>query len=207
VNKRQKTILIISASAIILSLTLFFIVRKRKGGKIKCSDKVLFLGNSQTANSNSYVERLSKHCGSNFTKISKVGAKSDWILDEYKDEIKKGKKYNWVSIMIGGNDIFARKSIDKAKKNLNTLFALAQKQNSKVLVITSPSKLFYSKTTPTHLQLADDLEKWLKQNKNVDKFISITKESENKDYFARDNLHLNSKGQEMIFKKLLSHVK
>ena len=104
--------------------------------------------------------------------------------------------------MIGGNDIFARKSIDKTKKHLDELFALAKKNKIKVLVMSSPTKLYYSKTTPKHLELADELEDWLEDNKLVTKFIPITDLTENEDLFASDGLHINSKGQEMIFKEL-----
>jgi lysophospholipase L1-like esterase len=204
-NSKTKNILaIVGISVIVIGITSFIVIRNRKKKRLNCKDKILFLGNSQTANKNSYVERLQKHCtNTDFTKIAKVGAKSDWILQQFKDEIKKGNKYDWVSVMIGGNDIFARKSIDKTKNNLAELFELAKKNKIKVLVMSSPTKLYYSRTTPKHLALADELEEWLEENKNVNKFIPITKLTENKDLFASDMLHINSKGQELIFKELL----
>jgi lysophospholipase L1-like esterase len=203
--KTKKIITIIAIGVILIGVTSFVLARRKN--KPSCKDKILFLGNSQTANSNGYVERLQKHCNSNFTKISKVGAKSDWILQAYKDEVAKGNKYDWVSIMIGGNDIFARKSIEKTKKNLDELFDLIKENKSKILVMSSPTKLYYNKTDETHLELADDLEKWLDTNKKVDKFIPITKLTESEELFASDNLHLNSKGQEVIFQELLKKGK
>jgi lysophospholipase L1-like esterase len=204
VDSRKRKILIwsIVGGVAIIGITTFFILRKKRK-KIKCKQRILFLGNSQTASTRGYVEKLQKECGTDtFKKLAKVGAKSDWILEQYQKEIQSGNKYDVVSVMIGGNDIFARKSIDKTKKNLDTLFGLAKKNKSKVIVLSSPTKLFYSKTEPIHLQLADELEDWLNKNKNVDVFIPITKKTENKELFASDNLHLNQKGQELVFNEL-----
>lgn len=184
----------------LIGLTSIILINRKK--KLSCKDDILFLGDSQTANSNSYVEKLEKNCDNKFTKIAKSGAKSDWILQEYKDEISKGKKYDWVSIMIGGNDIFARKSIKKTKENLDELFKLIKKNNSKILVMSSPTKLYYNKTDKTHLRLADELEKWLGTNKQIDMFIPMTKLTENKDLFRSDNLHINNDGQQVVFKEL-----
>lgn len=200
-KKNQIILTYIIIGVVVVGISSFFILKGRK--KISCKDKILFLGNSQTANSNSYVERLSKKCNNNnITKIAKVGAKSDWILEQFKDQINKGNKYDWVSIMIGGNDIFARKSIVKTKQNLEELFTLAKANKIKVLAMSSPTKLYYSKTTPIHLDLADELEDWLEKNKLVNKFIPISSLTENKDYFASDNLHINSSGQDLVFKEL-----
>lgn len=104
--------------------------------------------------------------------------------------------------MIGGNDIFARKSIKKTKENLDELFKLIKKNKSKILVMSSPTKLYYNKTDKTHLRLADELEKWLGTNKQIDMFIPMTKLTENKDLFRSDNLHINNDGQQVVFKEL-----
>lgn len=200
-KKEQKilTAILIGTSALLI----IALVIRNKRKKIKCNDKVLFLGNSQTASSSSYVEKLIQQCSnSDFTKVAKVGAKSDWILDAYKKEIQNGKKYEWVSVMIGGNDIFARKSIDKTKENLEELFKLAKQNKSKILVMSSPTKEFYSKTQPIHLELAIELEEWLDKNKLVNKFIPLTQLTANQDLFASDNLHINKKGQTLVYNKI-----
>lgn len=205
-NTRTRNIIILAVvGASILGVATYLLIRNKK--RVKCKDKVLFLGDSQTANRNSYVEKLQKDCGKhNFKKIAKVGAKSDWILEQYQNEINNGNKYDVISVMIGGNDIFARKSIDKTKKNLNALFDLAKKNKSKVLVITSPSKRFYSKSDEVHLRLADELESWFKQHKKVDLFFPITKKTEKRELFASDNLHLNSKGQELVYNEVSKQI-
>ena len=204
-NKSTRNILIIvGVAAIIIGLTSFSILRNKKN-KIRCKDSVLFLGNSQTANSNGYVERLQKHCqNSNFTKIAKSGAKSDWVLEEYKKLINEGKKYDWVAIMIGGNDIFARLSIDETKKNLQEIFNLAKQNSSKVLFISSPTKKYYDKSTPRHLELALELEDWVDNNKSVNTFISTSKITSKQSLFRSDMLHINSEGQEVVFKEILN---
>ena len=68
--------------------------------------------------------------------------------------------------------------------------------------MSSPTKMFYDKTTPIHLELADELENWLNKNENIDKFIPIASLTENKNLFASDGLHLNSQGQELVFSEL-----
>ena len=198
--KTQNILAIIIVGVVVVGITSFVLIKRKK--KLSCKDGILFLGDSQTANKNGYVERLEKHCDTKFTKISKVGAKSDWILQAYKDEVAKGKKYDWVSIMIGGNDIFARKSIDKTKTNLNELFDLINKNKSKVLVMSSPTKLYYGRTDNTHLRLADELESWLDTNKQIDKFIPMTELTENENLFRSDKLHINNDGQEVVFEEL-----
>ncbi len=202
-KKQTKIILYSSLIAVaVVTIALVYVYSK----KPKCKNKILFLGNSQTANKNSYVEKLEKHCNNNFTKIAKVGAKSDWILEQYQKELNNSNSYDWVSVMIGGNDVFARKSINKTKENLDKLFNLAKKNKSKILVITSPSKINYHKTDAEHLRLTKELEDWLRKNKKVNKFISITKETENPEYMASDNLHLNSKGQNLVFNHLAQNI-
>ncbi len=200
-NKR--TIIVISVVGVLALGLLSFIVVKRKN-KVGCNDSILFLGNSQTATSDGYVERYIKKCGNtNVTKVAKVGAKSDWILDKYKEELAKGNRYDWVSVMIGGNDIFARKSIVKTKENLEQLFRLVKDSGSKLLVMTSPSKSFYPPTDATHLRLGNELEMWLSENKLINKFIPLTQKTNNQSLFKSDNLHLNSKGQDVVFEELL----
>jgi lysophospholipase L1-like esterase len=203
----RNILIVVGTSVVLLGLMSFFIVRKRRN-KINCKDNVLFLGNSQTANTSGYVEKLQKHCkNSNFTKVAKVGAKSDWILNEYKNLVEKGKKYDWVSVMIGGNDIFARLSIDKTKRNLQELFELANKNGSKIMFISSPSKKFYDKSTPRHIELAMELENWVKENKLVNVFIPISKVTANENLFRSDMLHINNEGQEVVFKEILKKAK
>ena len=199
-EKTQNILTFAILGVVLIGITSFVLIKRKKN--LSCKDGILFLGDSQTANSNGYVERLEKHCDTNFTKIAKVGAKSDWILQAYKDEVAKGKKYDWVSIMIGGNDIFARKSIDKTKTNLDELFKLIKQNKSKILVMSSPSKLYYNKTDKTHLRLADELEEWLDTNKRIDRFIPMTTLTENEDLFRSDKLHINNDGQEVVFEEL-----
>lgn len=200
-NRTQNIIAFSLIGVMLIGVTTFIFLRKRK--KIKCNQNILFLGNSQTANRNGYVERLTKQCGTDtFKKIAKVGAKSDWILEQYQNEIDKGAKYDVVSVMIGGNDIFARKSIDKTKQNLDKLFDLAKSNKSKVIVLSSPTKEFYSKTQPIHLELANELESWLNKHKKVSTYIPIGQKTSNANLFASDNLHLNSKGQEVVYEEI-----
>ena len=191
----------IALSILVIGMTataVVMILKRRK--KYGCKNSFLFLGNSQTANSNGYVEKMKAKCpNAHIKKISKVGAKSDWILNEYKKELSSGGKYDVVNILIGVNDIFARNSIEKAKANIQEILDLAKANGSKVVFIGSPTSMFYSKTNPTHLRLAEDLEEWARKNKGVQHFVDIKPSTERQDVFAPDLLHLNNKGHEIIF--------
>lgn len=49
----------------LIGLTSIILINRKK--KLSCKDDILFLGDSQTANSNSYVEKLEKNCDNKFT--------------------------------------------------------------------------------------------------------------------------------------------
>ena len=204
-NRTLNTTLIITG-VIFISVSSFLLVKhiRNKSKKISCNDTILFLGDSQTATSNGYVERYIRKCGnSKVKKIAQVGAKSEWVLEKYKEDLSKGNTYKWVSVMIGVNDVFARKSTEQTKRNLSELFRLVKSNGSKLLVMSSPSVAFYPVSDETHLSLSNDLEKWLSENKKIDKFIPLIKKTNNASLFQSDGLHINSKGQDVVFNELL----
>ena len=184
-------------SSIILVGTLLLVRPKTKYG---CSNSFLFLGDSITANSNGYVEMLKSQCPtSKIKKISKVGAQSGWILNEYKKELNKGGKHDVVNILIGVNDVFGGRNSNKTKSNIQEVINLANNNGSKVVFISSPSVKFYSKTTPEKLRLMTDLEVWARGNKGIHHFINARQSTEDRGLFSPDFLHLNNKGHQVIY--------
>lgn len=182
----------------VTATTLFFVLKRSR--KYSCKNSFLFLGNSITAYSNGYVEMMKEKCpNSRIKKISKVGAKSDWILNEYKKELDTGAQYDVVNILIGINDIYARQSIEKTKQNIQEILNLAKQNKSKVVFITPPTLKYYSKTKPIHLQLAKDLQTWVSKNKGIKYVVDITKDTDNTALFSKDLLHLNNSGHKVIF--------
>ena len=191
-------------SFVAIGLTSFILLSKRK---FSCNNSFLFLGNSHTAHTSSYADFFSKNCvDGHINKIAKVGSQSGWILDEYKKELAKGNHYDLVTVMIGVNDIFARRSIDKTKINIDELIDLAKSDNSKIVFLSSPNIKFYAKTTPQHNELYADLEDYLKNKKGVHKFISTEIATDDINLFARDNLHLTSKGHEAIYEVFANKI-
>lgn len=187
-------------------ITYFILNRK---GKVKDYSKAsyLFLGDSTTANSNGYVEKIQKAFpDAKIKKIAGVGEKTGWMLSKLKDEISKGNKYDVISTLGGSNNIFGDLRIDKAESDLDEIYSLAKKMGAKVVAITPPNKSFFHNTTDKHRQLISDFNKWIKSNKKVDIFIDLDKLSNNKNLFASDYQHINNAGHEILAKEYLKNI-
>lgn len=163
--------------------------RKKYIKKIK---DVLFLGDSQSVTDNSYADLVSKNMDWNYDKISKVGAKTDYVLNEYRGSTNN---YDAVVVMIGGNDVWARGNSSQAIQNLKEIKALARKRQQLVIFISPPSKRFYSLDS-TKLSEYDKIRKWMKSN--ADLFVDGTSVTDSENLFLNDKLHLNLEGQNQI---------
>lgn len=172
--------------------------RKKLLNKVR---KVLFLGDSQTVPNTSYADLVSNALGWQYDKSAVVGAKSDWILNRYRENIQP---YDAVVVMIGGNDVWATGKGDKAIQNLAEIKRLARQRNHLLIFVSPPSKIFYS-TDPTKLFEYNKIAQWMKQNGDL--FVDGTKLTENQSLFASDNLHLNNDGQQSIAYHLLEALK
>ena len=75
------------------------------------------------------------------------------------------------------------------------------------MFISSPSKKFYDRSTPKHLELAMELENWVKENKLVNVFVPISDITSKQELFRSDMLHINNEGQEVVFKEILKKAK
>lgn len=175
--------------------------------RVNCDSSFLFVGDSNTASPYSYADKLKNNCPNiTIKKLAKSGEKTDWMLSQLNNELKTGNKYNVITVLGGSNDIFARLSIDKAKENLQKMYDLAKLTGAKVVAITPPNKSFYEPTTEKHRKLIRELTEWIRNNKSVDVFIDLGALSNDKKYFASDNQHLNSLGNDMLKNEYLKKV-
>ena len=163
--------------------------RKKYIKKIKT---ILFLGDSQSASNKSYADIISSNMEWEYSKHAKVGAKTEWVYKEY---LQDENYYDAVAVMIGGNDVWALGNSDKAIQNLKSIKSVANNRNQILILISPPSKDFYS----------DDEYKLLEYNKiamwmrsNADLYVDGNSATSRLDYFKNDKLHLNELGQRAI---------
>ena len=174
--------------------------------KVKCSDSFLFIGDSNTAGSNSYADKFMSLCKNpNNKKIAKVGAKTSWMLPQLLAELKKND-YDIVTILAGSNDIFATLSISEAKSNMDKMLKTAKNSGAKVVVITPPYKGHLKRATQKHFALIKEWNDFLKNHKVPMKFIDFSKIVRDKSLFAIDNQHINSEGHQVLTKAYLKSL-
>lgn len=197
-------IILVSAIAV-TAITYFTIKKLTKKDLSKAS--FLFIGDSTTANSNGYVEKIqAKFPNAKIKKIAKVGEKTDWMLQQLNQELATGAKYDVVTFLAGSNDIFATLRIDKAEANLDEMYSLAKKMGAKVIAITPPNKSFFPNTTDKHRQLISDFNKWIKSNKKVDVVIDLNSLVAKKELFASDFQHINNQGHQILAENYLQKL-
>ena len=197
---------IILVSAIAVTAITYFTIKKITK-KDSSKGNFLFIGDSTTANSSGYVEKIqAKFPDAKIKKIAKVGEKTDWMLNELKKELANGVKYDLISFLGGSNDIFATLRIDKAESNLDEMYALAKKNGALVVAITLPNKSFFPNTTDKHRQLISDFNKWIKGNKKVDIVIDLNNLVAKKELFASDFQHINNQGHEILANAYLNKL-
>ena len=189
-------IILVSAIAV-TAITYFTIKKLTKKDLSKAS--FLFIGDSTTANTSGYVEKIqTKFPNAKIKKIAKVGEKTDWMLDQLKQELATGTKYDVITFLGGSNDIFGTLRIDKAEANLDEMYSIAKKNGALVVAITPPNKSFFPNTTEKHRQLISDFDKWIRSNKKVDVFIDLDKLVNKKELFASDFQHINNQGHVIL---------
>ena len=163
--------------------------RKKYIKKIK---KVLFLGDSQSVPNQSYADLVASNMGWEYEKHAKIGAKTDWIWEKYRDDLRN---YDAIIVMIGGNDIWATGSSEQAISNLKLIKSLAVQRNHSVILISPPSKDFYS-SDENKLREYRKIGDWMRSN--ADLYVDGTTVTDSTKLFQSDNLHLNEAGQRRI---------
>lgn len=192
-----KKVIVASTISVVVGAVVLAVIFIRSR-KISCSSSMLFIGDSHTAGSWSYADKIMDLCkNKNSRKIAKVGANTTWIAQELDKELQKNK-YDLVVILGGSNDIFGSMSIDKAKANMNEMLDQINKAGGKSVVINPPSKKFYSGATQKHMELIKGWTAFLESHKLPIKFINFEKLTQDQDNFAGDMIHINTKGHEKL---------
>ena len=191
-------------SVTVILVTAYFISKFKK---LKCSNSFLFIGDSNTAGSNSYADKFMNYCKNpKNKKIAQSGAKTSWMLPKLRSELDTNK-YDVITILAGSNDIFATLSINDAKSNMDKMLILAKSKGAKVIVITPPYKGYFPNTTQQHLDLIREWNDYLKNHKIPTKFIDFSKIVRDKALFKSDNQHVNSQGHQILADAYLKTLK
>ena len=202
-TKKDWQIVIYSSAAMLAVVVFVLVMRNRMRRKLNCQSDYFFIGDSTTADHNSYADQLRKICGAKVVKIAQSGAKTDWMLGVMNDHFSTPQKYDVISILAGSNDIFARLSIDKAKANMAQMIALASNHTDNIVLVAPPSKAFYPKTTNKHRELIYQWEQYLKSFEGKKggvriRYIPLPEIVNQQQYFKSDMQHMNSDGHAVL---------
>ena len=109
--------------------------------------KVLFVGDSQSANGWSYANQLLKSGLIHKDSLNKAvgGKKTSDILNQLTEALKKGVKYDIINIMGGGNNAGDTDGGSKAKSDLQSMYGIAKNHGATVVAISNPNKNWTSK--------------------------------------------------------------
>ena len=171
--------------------------------KVSGSGRILFIGSSSTAGTNSYVEKLhTTYPFLSVTKIAQVGALTSWMVEQSIDEILEGG-YDAVVIFGGLNDIYATGSTDQAKANLQYLIDAIDSVGAISVLITVQPTDYYISYTETKGALTTDLNNWILASDAVyaiDFYSRLVNENgvQNTALFQPDNLHLSDTAHQML---------
>lgn len=199
-NSNKKIITGIVIGGIAVGLAMIYFSKKNKS---KGVSSILFIGDSNTFANFSYADQLKKSFP-NLTvkKISKNGAKTDWMKLQLATELKNNK-YDVVAVLGGSNDIYGGQTINFSKNNLDDIYKLIHDKGSKVLAITPPNKDYYVNKTEAKQKMLFDLVGWMKNNKNIDNLIDFHTITANKNFFNSSDgyLHANSSAHKLLADK------
>ena len=109
--------------------------------------KVLFVGDSQSANGWSYANQLLKSGLIHKDSLNKAvgGKKTSDILNQLTEALKKGVKYDIINIMGGGNNAGDTDGGSKAKSDLQSMYGIAKNHGAIVVAISNPNKNWTNK--------------------------------------------------------------
>lgn len=169
------------------------------------SGNLLFIGDSLTAYENSFVDQLQKQYPNlNIKKIALGSQQTSWMLPRLRQELASGNKYNAIVIWGGINDIYATDSIDGAKSNLKQMYDVAKRSGASVIALTIVPNATHNLSTRQRTQLTNDLNSWIKANKEVDVIVDVNNlvndgmDGTKKEFLQSDNLHLTDSAHLMI---------
>jgi len=188
----------------LLGIGVYLLTKKRKK-KVDCTSRMLFLGSSGTVSPSSYADQLKDNCPDlNYKKIAMVGAKTDWMLNQLKQDTGK---YDVITLLGGVNDIYAGVPLEKIKNNIQAIYDLAKERGAKVVAVTISPTATYNKATDKANKLTQELNDWIRSNKTADFFVDADKVwndgrgGTKSEYLSADTLHINKSGHTALTNK------
>jgi lysophospholipase L1-like esterase len=182
--------------------------------KNKNPKKILFLGDSITADNNSYANNIKKSNPNLQIEVkASVGKKTSWMLQSLKDLVAQKKSYDRIYVYGGINDIFSGSSKDVALSNLQAIVNLGNQMGADVFVIEGVKTDGYmdiNKMPITQyvsskndylpiIQKYDDFQSSIKGGVKNAKLIKTFNLSDN----TNDGIHPTIEGQNIITKEIL----
>ena len=109
----------------------------------KPTKRILFIGDSLTCYSGGWQHQFAKGLGYEYTNISSVGKRTDWMLKTLRQHFYTHPKYDLVVIYGGVNDAFASVSPSKVVDNVQEMVYECESHNVESVVILgySPDKV------------------------------------------------------------------
>jgi lysophospholipase L1-like esterase len=152
--------------------------------------KVLFVGDSQTAGSNSYANKLLKSGRVDGKILAKTGANTYVLATTLKKELDSGEKYDVISIMAGGNDAW-RDTPAVPMQNLAYMYRISKESGARVVAISNPSKK--NVDDPSKYPSNDLIAKFVETGEHkADSRIYVNGNLSYKSNFEPDMIHLNN---------------
>jgi len=153
---------------------------------------VLFIGDDQTSDNDSYANNLLEE---NFVTGDVVGkAKLDAIkMAKIINQLAKEDNYDIISIMVPNSLI---RTVSKTTRVLEEVFKFASRKAQKVIVITNPIDFELETDEDSNLKDLQDLSKWVSSQNIIKDVIDLSDFGAS--YFKRNGLELNPDGQREI---------
>lgn len=154
--------------------------------------KVLFVGDSQTADDESYAYQLLRSGKLHKDSQNKAvwGKKTDEIMKQLNSALNSGIKFDIINIMGGGNNAGDKDEGSQAKSDLQSMYNIAKKHGAIVVAISNPNKNWTKKdikVKKTNNKIADFVNK---KPSNTDIIINANEFKVNA--YKKDRVHLNA---------------
>ncbi|MBI4992528.1 MAG: transglycosylase SLT domain-containing protein [Candidatus Magasanikbacteria bacterium] len=172
--------------------------------------KILAVGDSITADANSYIDQLQKGCGGkiSFEKIAKSGEQTLWMYDQIKDKQNlQSEGFTDLFILGGVNDIASGVNENAIKKRLTNIYNFGKNQQLKVTAITIIPWKTYPTWTPPDQAITENVNSWIKsqQGNLIDEIIdyySLAVDTNDpgaaKSGWTKDGLHPSKTGHKAL---------
>lgn len=163
---------------------------------------VLFIGDSQTANPQSFAYDLLRDKIVTGKVIAQNGASTAWMYKTLRERFTTN--YDVVVIMGGGNDSL-NATPDKAINNLIKMYQFVQSNDSIVIAISNPTKAYTANPSkyPSNEKIAD----WVNTQDISNFTINGNRLTHNPTSFSKDRVHLNNAGHNILGDAVVSVLK